>query len=61
VIGSTAVYESLCFDLETFVFETDGAVALQPLVEGIVASFIRDVDELATRLGSIVEKQFDRE
>ena len=60
-VRSTAVYEGLCFDLETFVFETDGAEVLRPLVEDGTASFVGDVDELATRLGSGAQKRFDLE
>jgi len=60
-VGSTAVYEGLCFDQETFVFEIDGAEILQPLVENGTASFVGDVDEFATRLRSGAEKRFDRD
>lgn len=60
-VGSTAVYEGLCFDLETFVFEADGADVLQPLVDDGTASMIESVDELARRLGSGAANQFDRE
>ena len=37
-------------------FETNGAEVLRPLVEDGVASFVRNVDELATQLGSVAEK-----
>ncbi|EMA63064.1 hypothetical protein C469_03550 [Halorubrum lipolyticum DSM 21995] len=60
-VGSTAVYEGLCFDLETFVFEADGADVLQPLVEDGAASMIEDVDDLAGQMGSVDTSQFDRE
>jgi len=60
-VGSTAVYEGLCFDLETFVFDTDGAEVLRPLVEDGTASLIRDVDELAAGIGSMIGDHFDRE
>lgn len=60
-VGSTAVYEGLCFDLETFVFEADGAEVLRPLVEDETASMIESVDELAGQLGSSAANQFDRE
>ncbi|WP_239638574.1 hypothetical protein [Halorubrum distributum] len=60
-VGSTAVYEGLCFDLETFVFEADGADVLQPLVEDGAASRIESVDELAGQLGSGSAGRFDRE
>lgn len=60
-VGSTAVYEGLCFDLETFVFEADGADVLQPLVEDGAASMIESVDELAGKLGASAANQFERE
>lgn len=60
-VGSTAIYEGLCFDLETFVFEADGADLLQPLVEDGTASIVESVDELAGQLGSSTASQFDRE
>ncbi|EMA61296.1 hypothetical protein C470_07219 [Halorubrum distributum JCM 13561] len=60
-VGSTAVYEGLCFDLNTFVFEADGAEMLRPLVENGAASMVESVDELAGGLGSSTASQFDRE
>jgi hypothetical protein len=60
-VGSTAVYEGLCFDLETFVFDTDGAEVLRPLVEDGTASLIRDVDGLAVGIGSMIRDHFDQE
>ncbi|WP_237561653.1 hypothetical protein [Halorubrum halophilum] len=60
-VGSTAVYEGLCFDLKTFVFETDGADVLRPLVEDGAASTVESVDELAGGLRSTTASQFDRE
>jgi hypothetical protein len=60
-VGSTAVYERLCFDVETFVFEADGAELLRPLLEDGVASFVGDVDELVGNLGSGAKERFDRE
>ncbi|WP_231554306.1 hypothetical protein [Halobellus rufus] len=60
-VGSTAVYEGLCFDLQTFVFEADDADVLQPLVEDGTASMVRDIDELARQLGSSATNQFDHE
>jgi len=60
-IGSTAVYEGLCFDLETFVYEGDDAYMLRPLVEDGAAPMIKGLDELAEQLGSSVGGRFDRE
>lgn len=60
-VGSTAVYEGLCFDLETFVFEADGADVLQPLIEDGVASAIETVEQLVANLHSKNEHRFDRD
>lgn len=60
-VGSTAVYEGLCFDLETFVFDVDGADVLRPLVEDGTATLIRGVDDLTDSLGAGAETHFDRE
>ena len=60
-VGSTAVYEGLCFGLETFVFDTDGADVLQPLVEDEVASAINDADDLTAAFESNDRGSFDRE
>ncbi|MFA9518185.1 hypothetical protein ACERIT_13380 [Halopenitus sp. H-Gu1] len=60
-VGSTAVYEGICFDLETFVFETDGADVLRPLVDDGAASMVGSLDELARELGSNTAVRFDRE
>ncbi|AZQ15866.1 hypothetical protein DOS48_05270 [Halorubrum sp. PV6] len=60
-VGSTAVYEGLCFDLETFVFDADGADVLEPLVEDGVASAIGSVEELATSLHYKNGQEFERD
>ena len=60
-VGSTAVYEGLCFDLKTFVFKTDGADVLQPPRDDGAASMIEDVDDLAGQMGSVDASRFDRE
>jgi hypothetical protein len=60
-VGSTAVYEGLCFDLETFVFDTDGADVLRPLVEDGSAMFVKDVDDFDMGLESVSGTYFDRE
>jgi hypothetical protein len=49
-VGSTAIYEGLYFGLNTYVFETEGAEALKPLVEAGVAVPIDSVDELVRHL-----------
>lgn len=60
-VGSTAVYEGLCFNLETFVFEADGADVLQPLIEDGAASTIGTVEELVASLHSKNRQGFDRD
>lgn len=51
-IGSTAVYEGLCFDLETYVCDYPGAEVVLPLIESGAASLIDSVDELVDYLWS---------
>jgi len=58
--GSTAVYEGLCFDLETYVYDVDGARKLMPLEEAGAARRIDSVDALAAQLGRGADT-FDRE
>lgn len=60
-VGSTAVYEGLSFDLETYVYDCDGSDVLEPLVEDGVASFVENVDDLVERLGSEKRNDFDVE
>ncbi|MFC6752983.1 hypothetical protein [Halorubrum tibetense] len=60
-VGSTAVYEGLCFDLETFVFDTDGSDVLQPLVEDGTAATISTADELVGKMNREQRRRFDRE
>jgi len=60
-VGSTAVYEGLCFDLETFVFETGDQSPLQPLIEDGAASPVKSISELADELGSGRNRSFDRQ
>lgn len=59
-VGSTAVYEGLCFDLETYVYDLPGASVLEPLVDDGVAELISSVDELVSSLGTR-RTTFDRE
>lgn len=60
-VGSTAVYEGLCFDLETFVFETDGAEVLQPLIDDGAASSIETTEDLIAEFDTVTGQKFDRE
>jgi hypothetical protein len=59
-IRSSAMYEGLCFELETYVYSTGGASPLSSLVESDAAIMIDSVDALAEQLGRGVD-MFDRE
>jgi rRNA-processing protein FCF1 len=60
-VGSTAVYEGLCFDLTTLIFDTHGTTPLQPLVDSEVAISVQDVDDVVQVLSLRVKAGFDRE
>lgn len=49
-VGSTAIYEGLAFDLDTFIYEAPGRESLQPLIDDAVANAISTVDELIPAL-----------
>ncbi len=59
-VGSTAIYEGLTFDLETYVFDCEGSLVLQPLVDEGSAKLISTIDELAGSLGC-GESTFNKE
>ena len=59
-VGSTAVYEGLLFDLETYVYGCPGSEILQPLVAENSAEIVSSVQELAGKLGTGSER-FDRD
>lgn len=59
-VGSTAIYEGLCFGLETYVYNCSGSTVLEPLVEEGAATMITSVEELASSLGTR-EQTFNRE
>jgi hypothetical protein len=59
-VGSTAVYEGLCFDLETYVYDCLGTHVLQPLVEDGSAEIVSSTDTLVERLGT-GDARFERE
>lgn len=59
-VGSTAIYEGLCFNLNTFIYDCVGSEILTPLVEEGVASMIATVDDLIEGLDSDRHSQFDR-
>ncbi len=59
-VGSTAVFEGLCFDLETFVYDCPGSSVLASLVDEDAAELVSSADELASSLGA-GKMAFDRE
>lgn len=59
-VGSTAVYEGLCFDLTTLVFDTADTTPLQPLVDVGAAAFVHSTDDLVQVLNSDIKPRFDR-
>jgi hypothetical protein len=59
-VRSTAVFEGLCFDIETYVYKWPGSSRMEPLVEAGAAKIISSVDELASSLGTS-QVSFDRE
>lgn len=59
-VGSTAVYEGLCFDLKTYVYDCPGAGTLQPLLDQGAADLVSSTDQLAALLGQGVN-DFDRD
>jgi len=59
-VGSTALFEGLCFDLETYIYEWPGFSIMDSLIEEGAAETISSVDELASSLGT-GEIAFNRE
>jgi hypothetical protein len=59
-VGSTAVYEGLAFDLETYIYRCPGSEVLQPLVAENSAEIVSSVEELAGKLGTGAGR-FDRD
>jgi hypothetical protein len=59
-VYSTAVYEGLCFDLETYIYDCSEATILSPLVETGAARTISSADELLGLLGT-KQTNFDPE
>lgn len=51
-VYSTAIYEGLAFDLETYVYDCSGSDVLEPLIEEGSAKLISSIDDLATSLGT---------
>jgi len=60
-VNSTAIYEGLAFDLETFIYDCTGAGVLQPLLDEGTADLVASADELAGMLGEGGGTGFDRE
>jgi len=50
-VGSTAVYEGLCFNLETYVYDIDGSETLSPLIDDGVAKYVDNPEELVGYIG----------
>jgi hypothetical protein len=50
-VGSTAIYEGLCFNLETYLYDIEGSSTLMPLVDANTAQPIDSVGALAEQLG----------
>jgi hypothetical protein len=59
-VQSTAIYEGLCFNLETYIYDLPGSTPLYELVEQGAAKLISSADDLAPMLGSDTIS-FDRE
>ena len=59
-VGSTAVYEGLCFNLETYVYDCPGSSVLESLVNEGAAELVSSVDQLASSIGT-GEGTFNRE
>jgi hypothetical protein len=59
-VGSTAVYEGLAFDLETYVYDCPGSKVLQPLVADKSAESVSSLKELIGKLGT-GSGRFDRD
>lgn len=59
-VNSTAIYEGLCFDLETYIFDVEGSDAIQKLEEANAAMKINSVDDLSTYLGNRNTDDFNR-
>lgn len=51
-VSSTAVYEGLAFNLETYVYDCSGSEVIEPLIGGGAAELISSADNLATSLGT---------
>ena len=51
-VYSTAVYEGLAFDLETYVYDCSGSNVLDSLIEEGSAELISSAEELASSLGT---------
>ncbi|SEV91592.1 hypothetical protein [Halobacterium jilantaiense] len=58
-VGSTAIYEGLAFDLQTFIYDCPDAEVMEPLVDENAATKISTTDELASSLGT-ASPQFDQ-
>lgn len=59
-VYSTAIYEGLHFDLETYLYECSGEEILQPLLDNGTAKLVSSIEELSSFLASS-EGTFDDE
>ena len=59
-VGSTALYEGLCFDLDTYLYDCTEVKTLQALLDNGTASLVSSTDELESSLGQSTG-QFDQE
>jgi len=55
-VGSTAIYEGLCFDLETYEYDIEGASTLMPLVDAGAAKMIDSAGALSEKMGCGINK-----
>ena len=59
-VGSTAIYEGLAFDLETYVYDCPGSEILEPVVAENSAEIVSSVEEFIGKLGT-ASGRFDRD
>ncbi len=59
-VGSTALYEGLAFDLNTFVYDLAGQEPLQPLIDDGIATKVNSANELLSSL-ELESKPFERD
>jgi hypothetical protein len=60
-VGSTAIYEGLAFDLDTYIYNCPGKSTVQPLLDEGTATLVSAPEQLTTCVGTDSKKAFDRE